>query len=69
MVLLRVPVLRPSLLLRNVRSTGQDHRKLLVIDQRIEWGGYNIGSLYATEWRDTHLGWRAPPSGTCTAPI
>ncbi len=52
----RFPVIRPSLLLRTVRSTGLDHRKLLVIDGRIGFiGGYNIGSLYATEWRDTHL--------------
>jgi cardiolipin synthase A/B len=60
----RFPVLRPSLLLRNVRSTGQDHRKLLVIDQRIGYlGGYNIGSLYATEWRDTHLRLEGPSVG------
>ncbi|HEX5440250.1 MAG TPA: phospholipase D-like domain-containing protein [Ktedonobacterales bacterium] len=33
-----------------------DHRKLLIVDGRVAFiGGYNIGSLYATEWRDTHL--------------
>ena len=33
-----------------------DHRKLLVVDGRIGFiGGYNLGSLYATQWRDTHL--------------
>ena len=33
-----------------------DHRKLLIVDGRIGFiGGYNIGSLYATQWRDTHL--------------
>lgn len=38
------------------RSTGRDHRKLLVVDNRVGFiGGYNIGSLYATQWRDTHL--------------
>lgn len=38
------------------RSTGRDHRKLLVADNRVGFiGGYNIGSLYATQWRDTHL--------------
>jgi cardiolipin synthase len=44
------------MLLKTVRSTGLDHRKLLVVDDQIGFvGGYNIGSLYATEWRDTHL--------------
>ncbi|MDO5743476.1 MAG: phospholipase D-like domain-containing protein [Micrococcaceae bacterium] len=52
----RFPVLRPSRLLAPLRSTGLDHRKLLVVDDAIGFvGGYNIGSLYATEWRDTHL--------------
>jgi cardiolipin synthase len=38
------------------RRYALDHRKLLVVDGRIGFiGGYNIGSLYATEWRDTHL--------------
>ncbi|HEX9067699.1 MAG TPA: phospholipase D-like domain-containing protein [Ktedonobacterales bacterium] len=33
-----------------------DHRKILVVDDEIAFvGGYNIGSLYATQWRDTHL--------------
>lgn len=33
-----------------------DHRKLLVVDGRIGFlGGYNLGSLYRTEWRDTHF--------------
>lgn len=33
-----------------------DHRKLLIVDGQIAFvGGYNIGSVYATEWRDTHL--------------
>lgn len=37
------------------RSWGRDHRKLLTVDGRIGFiGGYNIGSLYATGWRDTH---------------
>ncbi|HMR47637.1 MAG TPA: phospholipase D-like domain-containing protein [Arachnia sp.] len=37
------------------RHWGRDHRKLLVIDSRVGFvGGYNIGSLYATGWRDTH---------------
>ncbi|HKX14647.1 MAG TPA: phospholipase D-like domain-containing protein [Propionibacteriaceae bacterium] len=37
------------------RNTGRDHRKLLVVDDIVGFlGGYNIGSLYATDWRDTH---------------
>ena len=37
------------------RNTGRDHRKLLVVDDHAAFlGGYNIGSLYATDWRDTH---------------
>ena len=52
----RFPVVRPAMLLTTLRSTGLDHRKLLIVDDRIGFvGGYNIGSLYATEWRDTHL--------------
>lgn len=38
------------------RRYALDHRKLLIVDGHIAFiGGYNIGSLYATEWRDTHL--------------
>ena len=37
------------------RNTGRDHRKVLVVDDIVGFlGGYNIGSLYATDWRDTH---------------
>ncbi|MGA8987507.1 phospholipase D-like domain-containing protein [Aeromicrobium sp.] len=40
----------------NPRRLGRDHRKILVIDDTAAFvGGYNIGSDYATEWRDTHL--------------
>ncbi|HEV2457270.1 MAG TPA: phospholipase D-like domain-containing protein [Ktedonobacterales bacterium] len=43
------------------RRYALDHRKLLVVDGRIAFiGGYNIGNLYATEWRDTHLRIRGP---------
>lgn len=35
---------------------GRDHRKILVVDDKVGFvGGYNIGSAYATEWRDTHV--------------
>jgi cardiolipin synthase A/B len=38
------------------RSIFRDHRKILCVDGRVAFmGGYNIGSLYAAGWRDTHL--------------
>jgi cardiolipin synthase len=38
-----------------LRNLGRDHRKLMVVDNAVAFlGGYNIGSLYATDWRDTH---------------
>lgn len=49
------PISRPWHLL-DPRRYALDHRKLLVVDGRVGFlGGYNLGSLYATEWRDTHL--------------
>lgn len=43
------------------RRYALDHRKLLVIDDETAFiGGFNIGQLYATEWRDTHLRIRGP---------
>ncbi len=37
------------------KSWGRNHRKLMVVDHNIGFiGGYNIGDLYATGWRDTH---------------
>ena len=40
----------------NFTRYGRDHRKILVVDDSLGFvGGYNIGSAYATEWRDTHL--------------
>ncbi|HWO57774.1 MAG TPA: phospholipase D-like domain-containing protein, partial [bacterium] len=43
------------------RRYARDHRKLLVVDNTIAFvGGYNVGKLYATEWRDTHLRIRGP---------
>lgn len=48
------------------RRYALDHRKLLIVDGRVAFiGGYNIGSLYATEWRDTHL----RISGSDAAPL
>jgi cardiolipin synthase A/B len=38
------------------RVYALEHRKLLVVDGNVGFiGGYNIGALYATQWRDTHL--------------
>jgi cardiolipin synthase A/B len=43
------------------RRYALDHRKMLVVDGVVGFiGGYNLGSLYATEWRDTHLRIRGP---------
>ncbi|HEU5016117.1 MAG TPA: phospholipase D-like domain-containing protein [Roseiflexaceae bacterium] len=43
------------------RRYARDHRKLLIVDERVAFiGGFNIGKLYATEWRDTHLRLRGP---------
>lgn len=38
------------------RAYARDHRKLLVVDNAVAFiGGYNIGDLYHTTWRDTHV--------------
>ncbi len=43
------------------RRYALEHRKLLVIDGSIGFiGGFNIGSLYETSWRDTHLRLKGP---------
>ncbi|MGI8899753.1 MAG: phospholipase D-like domain-containing protein [Nocardioides sp.] len=40
----------------DLRRYGRDHRKILVVDDRVGFvGGYNIGTSFATEWRDTHV--------------
>lgn len=58
---IRYPAFRPGVLLFNVRKSGRDHRKILAVDGEVGFvGGYNVGSLYATEWRDTHLRLRGP---------
>lgn len=39
-----------------LRQTGVNHSKILVVDDQVGFvGGYNIGSLYADQWRDTHM--------------
>lgn len=45
----------------DLRYYALDHRKLLAVDGKIGFiGGYNIGSLYANDWRDTHLRIKGP---------
>ncbi len=52
----RYPVFRWGMLRPGIRYSGRDHRKILVVDHDVGFiGGYNIGSRYATDWRDTHL--------------
>ncbi|GII99095.1 cardiolipin synthase [Sediminihabitans luteus] len=52
---IRFPVFRPGILALNVRKSGRDHRKILVVDDEVGFvGGYNIGADYANQWRDTH---------------
>ena len=54
--ILRFPVIRHTVRILSPRAWGRDHRKILAVDDRVAFvGGYNIGSLYATDWRDTHL--------------
>ena len=51
----RHPLFAGGWLFFHPRHSGRDHRKILVIDDDAAYvGGYNIGSLYATDWRDTH---------------
>jgi len=43
------------------RRYALEHRKLLIVDGYTGFiGGYNIGSPYATTWRDTHLRIQGP---------
>ncbi|MDO5722727.1 MAG: phospholipase D-like domain-containing protein [Actinomycetaceae bacterium] len=52
----KVPEVRSGLFTLNLRNTGRDHRKVMVVDSNIGFvGGYNIGKLYEEEWRDTHV--------------
>ena len=44
-----------------LRHTGFNHSKILVVDDHTGFtGGYNIGSLYARQWRDTHIREQGP---------
>lgn len=58
----RFPALGPKLQYGPVAATGLTHRKILLVDNDTAFiGGYNIGSLYATQWRDTHV-WLVGPA-------
>ena len=53
---LRYPIYNAGVKFWDLRRYGRDHRKILVVDEEVGFvGGYNIGTPYATEWRDTHL--------------
>ena len=53
---LRYPIYSAGLRFFDLRRYGRDHRKILVVDDQVAFvGGYNIGTAYATEWRDTHV--------------
>ena len=53
---LRYPVYGAGIRFFDLRRYGRDHRKILVVDDEVAFvGGYNIGSAFATEWRDTHV--------------
>lgn len=56
MKVLKYPVWSAGWRFFDLRRYGRDHRKILVVDDTIGFvGGYNIGSAYETEWRDTHV--------------
>jgi cardiolipin synthase len=56
MKVLRYPVYAAGWRPFDLRRYGRDHRKILVVDESVGFvGGYNVGSAYATEWRDTHV--------------
>ncbi len=58
---LRYPVYGAGLRFFDLRRYGRDHRKILVVDDEVAFvGGYNIGSAFATEWRDTHVAVTGP---------
>ncbi|WP_098731644.1 phospholipase D-like domain-containing protein [Brevibacterium epidermidis] len=53
---LRLPTVARRFWRGPMRHSGFNHSKILVIDDDVAFvGGFNIGSLYARHWRDTHL--------------
>ena len=58
---LKYPVYAAGWRFFDLRRYGRDHRKILVVDDAVGFvGGYNIGTAFATEWRDTHVGITGP---------
>jgi cardiolipin synthase len=56
MRVLEYPVYNAGIRFFDLRRYGRDHRKILVVDDEVGFvGGYNVGTAYATEWRDTHV--------------
>ena len=56
MKVLRYPIYPAGWKFFDLARYGRDHRKILVVDDTVGFvGGYNIGTAYATEWRDTHV--------------
>jgi cardiolipin synthase len=56
MKVLEYPVYAAGWRFFDLRRYGRDHRKILVVDDEVGFvGGYNVGTAYATEWRDTHV--------------
>lgn len=61
MNVLKYQAIRSPLHIFDPRRYALDHRKLLVVDGYTGFiGGYNIGQLYASMWRDTHLRIQGP---------
>ncbi len=56
MRVLRYPIYHAGWRFFDIRLYGRNHRKILVVDEEVGFvGGFNIGTPYATEWRDTHV--------------
>ncbi|HHV20933.1 MAG TPA: phosphatidylserine/phosphatidylglycerophosphate/cardiolipin synthase family protein [Propionibacterium sp.] len=52
----RIPAVARAYWRGPLRYSGFNHSKILVVDDHVGFvGGYNIGSTYAREWRDTHI--------------
>jgi cardiolipin synthase A/B len=61
MNVLKYQAIRSPLQIFDPRRYALDHRKLLIVDGYTGFiGGYNIGQLYASMWRDTHLRIQGP---------
>ncbi|MGN0063540.1 MAG: phosphatidylserine/phosphatidylglycerophosphate/cardiolipin synthase family protein, partial [Nocardioides sp.] len=64
MKVLRYPTYPAGLRFWDLSRYGRDHRKILVVDDHAAFvGGFNIGTAYATEWRDTHVRITGPAVG------